>query len=124
MTDKFPIYDVEYINCLSTDQKYLYKMFTLYICHFWRFENLASHNPGNIFHARWLTIASRLLKIYIGYIKSPENLRLLVEFIVKVYRYAPTWLALKKSLHIWTHSFITIQYSKFLPLHVQENITT
>ena len=68
----------------------------MYICHFWRFENLASHNPGNIFHARWLTIASRLLKIYIGYIKSPENLRLLVEFIVKVYRYAPTWLALKK----------------------------
>ena len=60
----------QYINCdvlnnLNTDQKYLYN-----ICHAVQSgfcsSELASMQPGPIHHARWTTLANRLLRSYIS----------------------------------------------------------
>lgn len=73
---------------LSTDQKYLYeisKAVSTGTCT----EQLAKRNPGNISHARWLTLANRVLRLYIATNNPTPQLRKLAEFIVKVY--IPSW---------------------------------
>lgn len=53
------------IKELSTDQKYLFNISRAVIsgeCP----PNLAKTNPGNISHARWLTMANRIMRLYIA----------------------------------------------------------
>lgn len=68
---------------LSTDQAYL--------CDICRFisgdescRDVINRSPGTLFHARWLTTGNRILRLYIGTKKPSKNLRILVEFIMKV----------------------------------------
>lgn len=78
---------------LSTDQKYL-----LQICQAVASGHcppeLANAKPGKIYNSRWLTKASRILRLYIGTSRPNAKLRNLVEFLMKVY--APVWFAIRK----------------------------
>ena len=80
------------VNLLSSDQKYLFN-----ICHAIKLRvcggDLGYHHPGNLNHSRWLTKANRILRTYISTERPDYNLRLLVEFIMKVY--APSWFEIK-----------------------------
>jgi len=104
------------INCddLSTDQKYL-----LDICNAVRgglcSDDLANREPGKMSHARWLTTANRILRLYIATENPTEQLKHLSEFVVKVY--ARLWFCIKSkpsckygSLHVWE----MIHYSRYL----------
>jgi len=58
------------INDLSTDQLYLLKICLLIQCGYHASENHISYlqtaQPGAISHARWLTKANRLLRLYVS----------------------------------------------------------
>ena len=56
-------------------------------------ESLAKRHPGNMSHARWLTTANRLLRLYVATESRDENLLLLVNFILKMY--AEMWFRKK-----------------------------
>ena len=68
----------------STDSKYLYDMAHA-ISNGVVSVDLANIKPGKIVHSRWLTKAARLLRLYVTMKNPAENLRILVEFIIKVY---------------------------------------
>lgn len=105
---------------LSTDQQYLYlicQTITSGTCS----ESLASRNPGQMSHARWLTTANRILRLYISTKEPTECFLLLVEFITKVY--APLWFKIKSKPYIQygaRHLWDTIRVSRHFP----DNIIT
>lgn len=77
---------------LSNDAKYLYEIAVAVssgVCS----AQLASMWPGPIHHARWLTKASRTLRSYIASENPSNNLRVLVEFIMRLY--VPTYFSIK-----------------------------
>lgn len=77
---------------LSKDQKYLYEICQAVnsgVCP----EDLKNRLPGPLNHARWLTAANRLLRLYVTFEKPDDNLKGLVNFICKVY--APSWFEIK-----------------------------
>lgn len=91
---------------LSTDQQYLYKICCA-ISSGKCSANIAKRNPGRLNHARWLTTANRLLRLYVATNNPPENLEIITRFILKVY--APTWFHIKTNpflqfgaIHLWT----------------------
>lgn len=106
-----PNLDVE----VSTDQQYLYDIchaISAGICS----PDLAARRPGPVVHSRWLTTASRILRLYVGTDDPSENLKILVTFIMKVY--APVWFLVKMqsscaqgSKHLWR----MIKFSRYLP---------
>lgn len=117
----FPIIDKSIVDNLSNDQRYLYRM-----CAFVRgdernvnVEQLINLQPGPIFHARWLTLACRILRLYVGTDKSMSyysNLKSLAEFIIK--SYAPVWFLVKQSPLIkdsGRHYFQMVKRSRYLP---------
>lgn len=77
---------------LSTDQKFLFD-----ICKAvgsGEFPaSLATRNPGKLSHARWLTTANRVLRLYVSTTNPSEDLREIARFIIKVY--APMWFHIK-----------------------------
>lgn len=90
---------------LSTDQKYL-----LEICQAVASghcsTSLSRKNPGKMSHARWLTKANRILRLYISTAKPSLNLKLIVDYIMKFY--APVWFWIKShpsckdgAKHLW-----------------------
>lgn len=93
---KVDLPDMDFCD-LSTDQKYLYEMHQS-ISSGSVSEALASRQPGNISHARWVTTANRILRLYVGTDNPTDKLRTLVEFIMKVY--TPMWFAIKRESHV------------------------
>lgn len=77
---------------MSTDQKYLYKIVTAVITGIF-LDDLKNKSPGKMSHARWLTRANRILRLYVSIEAPSENLCILTTYIVKVY--APTWFSIK-----------------------------
>ena len=77
---------------LSTDQMYLYKIYRL-VSSGMVPESLAKRHPGNISHARWLTTADRLLRLYVATGSRDESLIILVNFTLKMY--AEMWFRKK-----------------------------
>lgn len=78
----------------STDQQYLLDMcqsISKGICP----QDLSNKSPGAISHARWLTAANRILRLYVSEAKPSINLIKLTKYILKVY--APSWFAIKAS---------------------------
>ena len=49
------------------------------------FQDLASRIPGNVSHARWLTMANRILCLYISSFDVTPQLKKLAEFALKIY---------------------------------------
>lgn len=58
---------------------------------------LAKGSPGTLNHARWLTCANRILRLYMATDKPSDELVKLVTFIVRVY--APSWFHIKSHPH-------------------------
>lgn len=76
----------------STDQKYLFDICTsIKSGHI--SSSLAKKSPGTIHHARWLTKANRILRLYVSTDGPCQTLRDLVHIIMNVY--APGWFRIK-----------------------------
>lgn len=99
---------------MSTDQKYLWDICEAVLtgeCP----QELASRNPGNVSHARWLTMANRILRLYIASIDPTPQLKKLAEFVMKVY--APSWFTIKchpTIIYASQHFFKIVQCIKYL----------
>lgn len=89
--DDFPIV---LKTVLSTDQSYLYDMCLAVISGVCS-ESLSKRNPGKMAHSRWLTTANRILRKYVTTNSPSENLKILTNFIVKVY--AVSWFNIKRN---------------------------
>nr|CAH7712438.1 unnamed protein product [Callosobruchus chinensis] len=99
---------------LSTDQQYLYIMWQA-------IKNgncpkiLLERNPGKLAHSRWVTTANRVLRLYASTENPSENLKLITDFIMKLY--APMWFRIKTkpllqhgARHIWEMIKISRQF--------------
>lgn len=107
------------VDELSTDQKYLYD-----ICQAVKTGSctpeLANRQPGKMAHSRWLTLANRILRLYVSTHTPSENLLLLVNYLVKVY--APIWFLIKQKTSFKDgskHIYQLIMLSRFLPENVR-----
>lgn len=99
---------------LSTDQRYLFEIWNAVVngvCS----NELANRSPGKLNHARWLTFANRILRLYVGTENPSQNLVILAQYVVKVY--APVWFTIKKNnlctdgaQNLWK----LIKYSRFM----------
>lgn len=79
-----PELSVEELRKLSTDVKYLYEMAHAVsngACSIY----LANIKPGPVSHSRWITRASRLLRVYVATDNPSDNLKVLARYIIKVY---------------------------------------
>lgn len=110
------------LKTLSTDQKYLYE-----ICQGISLGNvstsLSQREPGKMAHSRWVTTANRILRLYVSTISPSENLKILAQYVVKVY--APTWFEIKCHSSCGngtTHLFGMIQKSRYLPIEFKKII--
>lgn len=107
---------------LSTDQQYLYKI-CIGIQNGTITPNLAKRDPGKMSHARWLTTANRVLRLYVATKNPSANLAILTEFILKVY--APVWFEIKTKPHICDgarHLWKVINSSRGFPDNVKHII--
>lgn len=102
------------LNDLSTDQKYLYEMCQAIESGHCS-AGLAKRNPGKMSHARWLTTANRVLRLYISTKEPSHELKTLTTYILKVY--APLWFSIKVhssckdgAQHLWK----TVKLSRYL----------
>jgi len=80
------------VQDLSCDQRYLYDI-CLAVQTGHVSDNLASKNPGTLNHARWLTLANRILRLYVSSMDPTYILFRLVSFVVN--HYAPNWFFIK-----------------------------
>ncbi|KAF0728912.1 Uncharacterized protein FWK35_00032074 [Aphis craccivora] len=80
------------IENMSSDQKYLYRIVSAVITGIFP-EDLKNKSPVKMSHARWLTRANRILRLYVSIEVPSENLTILATYVVKVY--APTWFSIK-----------------------------
>lgn len=83
---------IDVVKELSKDQKYMLEMCEATGSGRCSLE-LSMRDPGKMSYARWITTASRLLRLYIGIVQQSPNLRILVEYVMKVY--APIWFDIK-----------------------------
>jgi hypothetical protein len=84
------------VKLLSADQRYLYEI-CVAVQNAHVPASLARRNPGKLHHARWLTLANRLLRLYVSTTAPNQQLLRLISFILNMY--APCWF------HIRTHQF-------------------
>lgn len=100
---------------LSSDQKYMLDICKA-ISNSEVTPQLASRLPGPINHARWLTVANQILRLYVSERTPSQDLRLLATYIIKVY--APMHFEIKKKSSIVygpIHIARIISLSKYLP---------
>lgn len=107
--------NISNVKDLSSDQRYLYDITSAVIsgkC----FPDLSNRSPGKMSHARWLTKANRILRLYVSTEIPTNELKQLATFVVKVY--APIWFEIKLNptckdgaRHFWKLVF----YSRYLP---------
>ena len=82
---------------LSTDQKYLLEMYDA-VSRGLLTDDLAKRSPGSLNHARWLTTANRILRLYVSIHEPSQNLIRLVEFVMMVY--IPMWFRIKGNPYV------------------------
>lgn len=107
--------NISNVKDLSSDQRYLYDITSAVIsgeCS----PDLSNRSPGKMSHARWLTKANRILRLYVSTEIPTNELKQLATFVVKVY--APIWFEIKLNptckdgaRHFWKLVF----YSRYLP---------
>lgn len=106
---------------LTNDQRYLFEIAKIVDSGIIN-SHLCSLRPGPIHNARWMTTASRILRVYVSTEAPSRNLQLLVKYITKVY--VPIWFDIK-SQHWWyygaKHLFNILHRSK---KHVPELFNT
>ena len=82
---------------------------------------LASRKAGPLVQSRWLTTASRILRLFVSTVIASPGLKILVQYVLKVY--APTCFVIKHLSgleHGARHAWNTIQRSSFLPPDVRD----
>ena len=82
--------------------------------------DLGMRKPGQIYHARWLTKAIRILRLYVATPTPSSNVSELTTFVCKVY--APIWFSIKLAESCVDgpkHLLKMIRYSSYLPLHLK-----
>lgn len=105
---------------LRADQKYLYDMVRAVdsgVCD----DHLASMKPGPLNLSRWLTTASRILRLYVTKPVASAKLKKFAFFVMKVY--APFWFLVKnqpQAIHGSRHLFKYIEWTRPLPKDMQE----
>lgn len=107
---------------LSTDQQYLYEICTA-ISSGNISLSLSQRGPGKLNHSRWLTTANRILRLYVATENPSTNLKILTQYIMKVY--AVSWFEIKSKpscRHGSKHFFGIIQKSRFLPAEIKNII--
>lgn len=77
---------------LSTDQQYLYDICVAVSTGSVSYD-LARRFPGKMSHARWLTTANRILRLYVSTEQPTNELILMANYICKTY--CPTWFQIK-----------------------------
>lgn len=105
---------------LRADQKYLYQMVRAVDSGFCD-EHLASLKPGTLNLSRWLTTASRILRLYVTKSVASDELKKLTFFVMKVY--APFWFLVKSQPQAIHGSRHLLQYIKWicqLPIDMQK----
>ena len=60
--------------------------------------SLFDRSPGKLSHAKWLTVANRILRLYISKTSPSNNLLILVNYIAKAY--IPMWFNIKNKTSI------------------------
>ena len=90
----FPMLPNDVLEDLSTDQYYGYKICWSVICGEVD-DDLRLHDIGPLVHSRWLTLARRILRLYLyTATENPsKNVITLAQFCLKVY--FPTWFEIK-----------------------------
>ncbi|CAH1106694.1 unnamed protein product [Psylliodes chrysocephalus] len=110
------------LNDASTDQVYLYEMCSA-IAKGDVPPNLSKRDPEKMVHARWLTTANRILRLYVASEQPLNELKTITEFILKVY--APVWFDIKVRSSCTggsRHLFSLIRRSRYLPTAVKDAI--
>ncbi|GBN35599.1 hypothetical protein AVEN_174290-1 [Araneus ventricosus] len=86
-------------------------------------SSVTDNSPGKLSHARWLTTANRLLRLYIGTPSPSQNLIILVKYVMLIY--APMWFEIKMksncpygAQHFWK----IISLARQLPDNVKQII--
>lgn len=80
------------VSDLSSDQKYLKEIYKAVRSGFCS-KDLALRSPGKLAHFRWLTLANRVLRLYVSTTSPDDNLIILATYVMKVY--TPVWFAIK-----------------------------
>ena len=110
----------KYFADLSSDQKYLLEMYRAVSSGFCE-PTLASRKPGKMAHSRWLTAASRALRVYVSTEEPTSNFKQVVQYIMMVY--TPTLFQIKRNRTISQaplHVFDTLSKCQKLPSQVRE----
>ena len=92
---KFPPFEIQLPgndSALSTDQQYLNNIATA-VSSGRGSLRLSDRSSGKLSHARWLTSANRILRLYISKTSPTNNLWILVNYVAKVY--IPIWFKIK-----------------------------
>lgn len=86
------IMDDDYIKDLSNDVKYMYRMAKAISAGVVPVD-LANVKPGPMSHARWLTRANRIMRLYVSTNNPSKNLKTLTIYVMKVY--VPMYFSVK-----------------------------
>lgn len=130
--EKYPVVDFEVIKTeelitsnktdLSKDQKYLLDIVTAVstgLCG----PELAVKDPGPLSHSRWLTCASRVIRLYVSQTSPTNELKILTNYIVNTY--APVWFDIKRYPTVKDgpkHILKVIQTTRHLPENIKQVI--
>ena len=110
----------EVFEDLSNDQKYAYLIYRVIVTGSVKsWERVINLNIGPMSKCRWLTTATRFLRLWISDKESRSldeeeeaNLKLVVEFIVKVY--LPSWFYIKQNSKFYLGPGNLLHYLKLL----------
>ena len=99
--------EVDEVMEISGDQKYLLDI-VLVIEGSLPPKSIRFRDPGKQGHARWLTLASRICRLYISEPEPTEALIEMTTYIVNVY--APIWFTIKRNnkIHFAARSFLRL----------------
>lgn len=109
---------------LSTDVKYLYQIANA-VSNGRVSTQLANVKPGPVSHARWLTKANRILRIYVATSKPSENLKILARYIIHVY--VPMYFNIKYYESVVYGSVLVgkfIRWTQYLPNNLRSVVNT
>jgi hypothetical protein len=105
-----PVISIEKTD-LSTDQKYMHEMYDA-ISRGLLSDDLAKRSPGCLNHARWLTTANRILRLYVSSNEPSQSLITLVEFVMLVY--IPMWFKIKANPYVQSGAMHLYQTAKLM----------
>lgn len=122
----FPVLNEKTRKDLSRDQSYLYNICLVVIGDpIGDKRKVEEHKIGPLNNSRWLTKASRVLRLYVSTTKDNstywKNLHTLATFVVSCY--APVWFAIKCRPFVADaakHFFLMVKLSRYLPIDLRK----